>query len=69
MACDLCGKADTQLEPVNEIFQTSEVKMICQSCKGKADKQIWKIRSSTSSLFRNLVKEYLSNLNNQWRSK
>lgn len=69
MACDLCGKADAQLGPVNEMFKTNDVQMICRSCKEKANKQIFKIRHSTSTLMRNLVKEWLTNQNKAWRNK
>jgi protein-arginine kinase activator protein McsA len=69
MACDTCGKADAELEPVNDIFRTSDVQMICPKCKDAINKQIFKIRHSTSTLMKNLVKEYLSNLNKKWRSK
>lgn len=69
MACDLCGKAHVELEPVNEIFRTDDVQMICPSCATMANKQISKIRQSTSVLMRNLVKEYMSNLNKKWRNK
>lgn len=69
MACDLCGKSDAHLEPVNDIFRTDNVKMICQPCASLAQKQIDKIRGCTSALMRNLVKEYFTNLNREWRKK
>jgi len=67
MACDLCGKASVELEPVNEIFKTDDVAMICPSCKDMANKHIIKVRHSTSTLFRNLMKEWLKNKCAEWR--
>lgn len=69
MACDLCGKSDSYLEPVADIYKTHEVKSVCSSCRDAANKQIFKIRRSTNALANNLIKEWMKNKFNEWRGK
>lgn len=69
MACDLCGKASHELQPVADIYRTSEVQSICPDCEKAANKQIFKIRHSTNALAQNLIKEWMKNKFKEWRGK
>jgi hypothetical protein len=39
MACDICGKATTDLEALLERYQAPDIKMICPDCLKTVNKQ------------------------------
>ena len=39
MACDICGKATTNLKALLERYQSADIKMICPECLKTVNKQ------------------------------
>ena len=57
MACDICGKATTNLNALTEQYATDEFKMCCSKCESELNKYIWQIRKLSNSFLRNMLIE------------
>lgn len=44
MACDVCGKAVTDLVALREAYQGPTIKMVCRDCETEANKKLWEFR-------------------------
>jgi len=61
MACDMCGKIGTVLEPLNEQYKTDDIQHICRECSKEINDQIWAIRKIQNGFAKTFIKRYMMN--------
>lgn len=59
MACDLCGRTGIPLGPLLDIYQTPQIKSICDSCGHEVNKHLRKLQTAVGNLQGNLLKQWL----------
>lgn len=62
MACDICGKKGVNLEDVKPQYKTDDIQQVCDSCIGKLNKQLFKLREINRKLNETWIKSFAINL-------
>lgn len=62
MACDTCGKTGKPIDNILEIYQTDEIKQICDDCARTVNKHLHKLQRMTGLIQRDLLRSFLRRL-------
>ena len=65
MACDICGKPTTDLEPLLEKYQAPDIKMICQTCLTTINKQHSSLLTVVLKIRDGWLNEWIRNMKNR----
>ena len=60
--CDVCGRDDDYVHDVREMYQTEEIKVVCDKCKKIMDKRLDQIRSLLADVRCEWFKRFLIGL-------
>jgi len=62
MACDICGAKGTRLNDLRTIYQTDEVKVICNDCEKVVNNQLGKLQTVVFNIQTSWLKRFVNML-------
>ena len=66
MACDICGKIGTELEPLNDSYTTEEFAQICGECRTVLNINLDKIRIATARIHKGWMKRAMQHMKDKF---
>lgn len=62
MACDVCGKVGTDLEPLLDVYKTPDIQHVCVPCRKIIEDNLRKTRNLTHNILVDLTKRSIAQL-------
>lgn len=59
MACDICDKRGTSLEPLRDIYATKDIRHICPECQKVVEDHLWKLKAMTGNILTDLLRRFM----------
>lgn len=60
--CDICGKAELILFPLNPPYKTKDIELLCPDCYKLVDEHLWKVKQLSNKMTEVFIIEFMSNL-------
>ena len=60
--CDICGKQDVYLTQIRSMYETENIKKVCEVCGREIDAHLWKLKKMSDKMTKRWLQRFMINL-------